>query len=307
MIKPILIIDSNNFICEVLKNILGRKLGLPVMASVNIEEAAGFYTSREMSFILLGADWQGAEMKQAVDYIKSMRPNQPVVIIIMVSDKEEHPEQLLTVSGANGYIFKPFTEGEISDWIKSNAESLLGMPWNSVTAQSHSSVENAVRSELESQRIEDLMISLTSIDFATKAKAVVELGRLRVVDSIDKLVELLYSDDDDLKVHVIVALGNIRDKKPVPDLVSFLNYSDQRIKEAALESLAKIGDPRTVRPLSRMLKVHDDKLVLLALKALGMLGSHEAIPILEEMLQAPNAKVRANAQWAIRKIDGMDV
>ena len=56
-----------------------------------------------------------------------------------------------------------------------------------------------------------------------------------------------------------------------------------------------------------MLKVHDKKLVLLALKALGMLGSHEAVPILEDMLNTPDAEVRANAQWAIRKIDGMDV
>lgn len=307
MIKPILIVDSNSFICGVLKNILGHKLGLPVMATTDIQEGAGFYTQKEMSFILLGADWQGAELKQAVDYLKSMRPDNPIVVIIMVSDKEEHPENLLSVSGANGYIFKPFTEGEITDWIKSNAESLLGAHWNTVCGQMQSAIHNSARSESESQRIEDLMISLSSLDFSTKAKAIVELGRLRVAESIEPLVKLLFSDDDDLKVHVIVALGNIGDREPVPDLVTFLNYSDQRIKEAAVEALAKIGDPRTVRPLSRMLKVHDKKLVLLALKALGMLGSHEAVPILEEMLEVSDAEVRANAQWAIRKIDGMDV
>jgi len=307
MIKPILIVDSNSFICGILKNILGHKLGLPVMAVTDIQEGAGFYAEKEISFILLGADWQGAELKQAVDYLKSMRPDNTVVVIIMVSDKEERPEDLLSVSGANGYIFKPFTEGEITDWIKSNAESLLGIPWNSVSSQMQSAVHNSARSESEAQRIEDLMISLSSLDFATKAKAIVELGRLRVTESTEPLVKLLFSDDDDLKVHVIVALGNIGDKGPVPDLVSFLNYSDQKIKEAAVEALAKIGDPRTVRPLSRMLKVNDKKLVLLALKALGMLGSHEAVPILEEMLEVSDAEVRANAQWAIRKIDGMDV
>ena len=213
MIKPILIIDSNSFICEVLKNILGHKLGLPVLTTTDIQEGAGFYSSRDLSFILLGADWQGAEMKQAVDYLKSMKPATPMVLIIMVSDKEEHPEELLSVSGANGYIFKPFTEGEIADWIKANSESLLGINWNMVAADLQSPMHNAARSESEAQRIEDLMISLSSIDFATKAKAVVELGRLRVTEAVDKLVELLYSDDDDLKVHVIVALGNIQDRK----------------------------------------------------------------------------------------------
>ena len=93
----------------------------------------------------------------------------------------------------------------------------------------------------------------------------------------------------------------------MPDLVSLLNYKDPQVQEAVVEALSRIGDPRTVRPLSRMLKVPDKKLVLLAIKALGMLGSREAVPVLESMLEVPDVEVRANAQWAIRKIDGMDV
>jgi len=81
-------------------------------------------------------------------------------------------------------------------------QSLLGVPWNSVSGEMQSPLHNAARSESESQRIEDLMISISSLDFATKAKAVVELGRLRVTEAIEPLIKLLFSDDDELKVHV---------------------------------------------------------------------------------------------------------
>ena len=224
----------------------------------------------------------------------------------MISDKEQNPQSLLEVSGANGYIFKPFTESEIIQWIKTNSQSLLGYPWSDGAAMAPSVGPVAQRSDYELQRIEELVLNLTSIDFATKAKAVVELGRLQAQEAVEKLVELLYSDSDDLKVYVITALGNIRDKKAVQDLVALLNYKDPQVQEAVVEALAKIGDPRTVRPLSRMLKVPDKKLVLLAIKALGMLGSREAVAVLESMLEVSDAEVRANAQWAIRKIDGMD-
>jgi len=306
MQKPILIVDANRFICDVLVNILQRKLGLSVMATVDIQEGARLFTEREMSFILLGADWQGPELRQAVDYLKASRPSPPIPVIVMISDKEPNPQGLLEVSGANGYIFKPFTEGEIIQWIKTNAQSLLGRPWQDGGFMSGPSDVPEARSDYELQRIEELLLNLTSIDFATKAKAVVELGRLRAAEAVEKLVELLYSDSDDLKVYVITALGNIRDAKSVQDLIALLNYKDPQVQEAVVEALAKIGDPRTVRPLSRMLKVPDKKLVLLAIKALGMLGSREAVAVLESMLEVPDAEVRANAQWAIRKIDGMD-
>ena len=306
MQKPILIVDANRFICDVLVNILQRKLGLAVMATVDIQEGARLFTEREMAFILLGADWHGPELRQAVDYIKAARPTPPIPLIIMISDKEQNPQSLLEVSGANGYIFKPFTESEIIQWIKTNSQSLLGYPWSDGAAMQQASSGPTQRSEYELQRIEELVLNLTSIDFATKAKAVVELGRLQAQEAVEKLVELLYSDSDDLKVYVITALGNIRDKKSVQDLVALLNYKDPQVQEAVVEALAKIGDPRTVRPLSRMLKVPDKKLVLLAIKALGMLGSREAVAVLESMLEVSDAEVRANAQWAIRKIDGMD-
>lgn len=305
MQKPILVVDANGFICDVLVNILQRKLGLTALSTMDIQEGARLFAEQEMSFILLGADWQGPELKQAVDYLKAARPNPPIPLIIMISDKEEKPDALLETSGANGYIFKPFTEGEIIQWIKTNSQSLLGYPWSRGSA--YGQHEPLQRSDYEMQRIEELMLNLSSIDFATKAKAVVELGRLRAEEAVDKLIELLYSDSDDLKVYVITALGNIGNSKAVPDLVSLLNYKDSQIQEAVVEALAKIGDPRTVRPLSRMLKVPDKKLVLLAVKALGMLGSREAVSVLESMLEVPDAEVRANAQWAIRKIDGMDV
>lgn len=310
MLKPILIVDANRFILDVLQNILQRKLGLPVQAMLDIQEGARVFAERDISFILLGADWQGPAMKQAVDYLRAARAGTQTPIIIMISDSEPNPQTVLTDCGANGYIFKPFTEGEIIQWIKTNSQSLLGYEWQDADAVNLAPGEAAPagqRSDYEQRIIEDHLLNLSSIDFATKAKAVVELGRLRAPEAVDKLIELLYSDADDLKVYVITALGNIRDPKAVQELVALLNYKDRAVQEAVVEALAKIGDPRVVRPLSRILKVPDKKMVLLAIKALGMLGNREAVSVLESMLQVGDEEVRANAQWALRKIDGMDV
>jgi len=284
-------------------------MGLAAYATTDVQEGARIIQENEPAFILLGADWQGPEMKQAVDYLKAARPEPPRPIIVMISDKEEKPEDIVAASGANGYIFKPFTESEIQRWVEQNSPSLLGYQWQAGGDGQTANFQSmpGPRSNHDAELIEDLILQLNSIDFATKAKAVVELGRIQAIEAVEKLIELLYSDSDDLKVYVITALGSIRDTSAVPPLVALLNYKDPQVKEAVVEALAKIGDPRVVRPLSRILKVPDKKMVLLAIKALGMLGNREAVSVLESMLEVSDEEVRANAQWALRKIDGMDV
>ncbi len=313
--KYIVVIDANRFICEVLNSIFARRLKLPTMVTTDIREAGAALPAMKTAFVLLGADWPTvAETRQAVEYLKAFqREDNTFLVILMIPDTEENAAAYAEQAGANGYIIKPFTEQEIINWIHLNSVLLLGTKLDELSpvaerSPMQMSSEGPIERTPEIERlIESYILDLKSGDFSLVTRACRELARLRAEEAVEPLSELLYDDNEDIRLCAIAALGNIGSPEAVEPLIALLNYKDPQIQEAVVEALGKIGDPRAVRPLSRILKVPERQLVLLAIKAMALLGTRAAVPYLEELLESRDEEIKANAQWAIRKIDGMDV
>lgn len=300
MNKTIVIAEPNNFICAHLQTIF-NKLAFPVVLAPSLQDAGNALVQQEVGFVLMSTQFPGVQAAQSVAYCRQCKPNVPV-ILLLTDEEGKNAQAIWAASQSNGYVLKTSTLAELSTWVQSNSQSLLGYQWNPPTSDGGPEPEIAI----DPAEIDQLIADVASEDFSACANACNELGKARSAAAVDALIERLFSATDELKIYIIWALGEIRDKRCVPDLVGLLNYIDPQIREGVIDALSKIKDPRTVRPLSRMLKIPDKKTQIMALKALGMLGSREAIEILEPMLSTPDGEIRANVQWAIRKIDGVD-
>lgn len=79
------------------------------------------------------------------------------------------------------------------------------------------------------------------------------LGRLKVKDAVEPLIQVLDDSDKVLRAKAIWALGEIRDARAVPTLLTLLNDRDVRIRAEAARALGKLGDPRAIPPLISLL------------------------------------------------------
>jgi CheY-like chemotaxis protein len=275
MNDAILIAEANHFFQNMLQSIF-RKLGLATHIVGDLQAAVDWMARSPMAFVLLDSTLPGVAEGQTVPYLQSLA-QKATAVILMVPENDPNPPQTQAAAQANGYLVKPFTENEIKNWLMANAEVLLGHPWN------------------------------PSVNAGDQSHAIESLARNRCTAGVQPLIDYSYEAEGEVKMAVLRALGRLGDHSATEALVANLNHSDQALKETALEALGELRDPRALRPLSRILKVNDKKLILLAIKALGMLRVSEAKEILSPMVQATDPQIKANAQWAIRVIDGMDV
>jgi len=301
--NPILIVEPNAFLQNMLGTIF-RKLGLRSQAVADLQATVDLVSQEPVSFILMDATLPGVADGQAIPYVQSIQPT-PSAIIVMIPDTDPNPQGTLQAARGNGYLVKPFTENEIRTWLGANAEALLGHPWTPPATAGGDDLDAVA--DADPAQIQQWIAELQSPDITAVIDALENLSRHRATAAVQPIIDLSYEADGDVKLAAVRTLGNLGDHQATEALVANLNVPDQELKEAALEALGELRDPRALRPLSRILKVHDKNLVLLAIKALGMLQVHEAKDILEPLIHSGDPKIKASVQWAIRKIDGMDV
>ncbi len=301
--SPILIAEANSFMRNMLNSTF-RKLGLLTEIVGDLQAAVDFIAANPVSFVLLDSTMPGVPQGQTVPYLQSLT-QKATPVILMVPDTDPNPPGTQASAQANGYLIKPFTESEIQNWLQANGEVLLGYAWSPSAVP----LDHAAELELEAdpQMVERWIEDIRSPDITTAIHAIESLTRNRISASIEPLIDFSYEAEGELKICVLRSLGQLGDHRATEALVANLNNTDQTLKETALEALGELRDPRALRPLSRILKVNDKKMILLAIKALGMLKVPEAKEILGPLTQSRDPQVKANAQWAIRVIDGMDL
>jgi CheY-like chemotaxis protein len=303
MEHPALIIEGNGFYQNMLRGIF-RKLGLRTEIVGDLQAAADIMARLPVSFVMLDAGLPGVIEGNSVPYLQSLS-EKATAVILMVSENDPNPVGTQTNAQANGYLVKPFTESEIKNWLIANATVLLGHEW------APSALGGGFGSEFEMDAdpatIQAWLEDIRSPDVTAAVDALENLARNRVTQSVQTLIDFSYEAEGTVKIAAIRALGKMGDHGATEAIVANLNHSDQALKESALEALGELRDPRALRPLSRILRVNDKKLVLMAIKALGMLRVPEAKEILGPLAMSGDAQIKANAQWAIRVIDGMDL
>ncbi len=300
---PILIADPSAFI----QNLLGSifvKMGLRSKAVSDVQSAVDLVAREPVAFVLIDALMPGVVAGQTIPYVQSLMKT-PTPVIVMIPESDPSPAATVGYSQANGYLPKPFTENEIKAWLTANAMALLGREWQPPAITFDGGEEPEFLAD--PTQVETWIQALRSEDVTEAVDAAENLARHKVKSAVQPLIDCSYETQGAVKVAVVRALGRLGDRTATEALVANLNVPDQHLKEATLEALGHLQDPRALRPLSRLLNVHDKTMVLLAIKALGMLRCQEAKDILAPLLQSPDPQIKANVQWAIRVIDGMDV
>ena len=107
--NPILVVDDNEQILEILsKYILAE--GWPMLAARSGEEALALYDAASPSIILLDIMLPGIDGLEVCRRIRSMSS----VPILMITAKDEDADRILGLDiGADDYIVKPFSPGEV--------------------------------------------------------------------------------------------------------------------------------------------------------------------------------------------------
>ena len=108
-VNPILVVDDNAQIVDILSQYI-KKEGWPMLAAKTGEEALALFDAAEPSLILLDItlpDVDGLEVCRRIRRVSS-------VPILMITAKDEDADRILGLDiGADDYIVKPFSPGEV--------------------------------------------------------------------------------------------------------------------------------------------------------------------------------------------------
>lgn len=304
MDHPILVVEPNSFFQNMLRSIF-RKLALRPEIVGDLQAAVDLLARMPVAFVLLESTLPGVTQGQTVPYLQSLC-QKATAVILMVPEADPDPVNTQALAQANGYLRKPFTENEIRSWLMANAPVLLGHDW-APSVLTSDDLGSEFELEADPGVVEGWIADIRSHDITVAVDAVENLARNNVTRAVQPLIDFSYEAEGAVKVATLRALGKLGDHSATEALVANLNHTDQELKETALEALGELRDPRALRPLSRILRVNDKGMVLLAIKALGMLRVQEAKEILGPLVQSADPQIKANAQWAIRVIDGMDL
>ena len=108
-VNPILVVDDNAQIVDILSQYI-KKEGWPMLAAKTGEEALALFDAAEPSLILLDImlpEMDGLEVCRRIRRVSS-------VPILMITAKDEDADRILGLDiGADDYIVKPFSPGEV--------------------------------------------------------------------------------------------------------------------------------------------------------------------------------------------------
>ena len=107
--NPILVVDDNEQIVDILSQYI-KKEGWPMLAAKTGEEALSLFDAAEPSLILLDIMLPGMDGLEVCRRIRWMSS----VPILMITARDEDADRILGLDiGADDYIVKPFSPGEV--------------------------------------------------------------------------------------------------------------------------------------------------------------------------------------------------
>ena len=108
-VNPILVVDDNAQIVDILLQYI-KKEGWPMLAAKTGEEALALFDAAEPSLILLDIMLPGLDGLEVCRRIRRVSS----VPILMITAKDEDADRILGLDiGADDYIVKPFSPGEV--------------------------------------------------------------------------------------------------------------------------------------------------------------------------------------------------
>lgn len=108
-VNPILVVDDNEQIVDILSQYI-KKEGWPMLAAKTGEEALALFDAAEPSLILLDIMLPGLDGLEVCRRIRRVSS----VPILMITAKDEDADRILGLDiGADDYIVKPFSPGEV--------------------------------------------------------------------------------------------------------------------------------------------------------------------------------------------------
>ena len=107
--NPILVVDDNEQIVDILSQYI-KKEGWPMLAAKTGEDALALFDAAEPSLILLDIMLPGLDGLEVCRRIRRVSS----VPILMITAKDEDADRILGLDiGADDYIVKPFSPGEV--------------------------------------------------------------------------------------------------------------------------------------------------------------------------------------------------
>ena len=107
--NPILVVDDNEQIVDILSQYI-KKEGWPMLAAKTGEEALSLFNAAEPSLILLDIMLPGMDGLEVCRCIRRVSS----VPILMITARDEDADRILGLDiGADDYIVKPFSPGEV--------------------------------------------------------------------------------------------------------------------------------------------------------------------------------------------------
>lgn len=114
MKEKILIIDDSELVLAMAKDAL-EQAGYQVLTATNGIEANRFIFSREKpALIIMDIMMPMLDGNKKAKLLKENEVSKDIPILLLSSKSEQEMRQLVTEAGANGFILKPFTPGEIT-------------------------------------------------------------------------------------------------------------------------------------------------------------------------------------------------
>jgi HEAT repeat protein len=155
-------------------------------------------------------------------------------------------------------------------------------------------------------RVECYLVHATRDRYAWVRKAaVIALGRIRVLETPEAVVDVLKDVDEDTRSSALESLVSIG-SPVVPSLVSILGSYNGFCHEELVEIVSK-SHPRSLDSVEAMVDSHSYIVRKLAAKALGRIGGNDAVQALESAMQDEEPEIRISAQRAIKELHGRAV
>ena len=334
--RTIVITDDSTFLCAILKDTL-EKVGFMVHTFPNIRETGYFLKNNHADLLFLDVNLPDIAGDRACSIIKDSPKTKDLPIILISSAEQEQLQQLTTVSGADGFLIKPFTPLNVLDWMKTNASNLFVAPQEIAAQEASPSPQEptAVQAAKPIARpapieqhiatygnpmepledydgptdgeIDILVKQLGSPLKEVRLDACYTLGEFRVHRAVADLMGMLEDNDDEIKGEAAWALGEIGDCRALQPILALLTTQNNWLQDRAIEALGKFGDDRAVPPLVNILQTGNREMKVTAVKALAGIPCQRSINALEQAVGDRDEEVAANATWALRKLDSSQV
>lgn len=155
--------------------------------------------------------------------------------------------------------------------------------------------------------IKDIIEKLRSPAWEHRYFAATTLGKTKIDESVDYLIELLDDPNENVRDAAVISLGKIGDPTAIEPLVTALADPNYRIRLHIVEALGEIGDTNISIFLAQFIENEEDENVRATIiKTIGRLGDPKMIPIIANYLNDDIERVRANTIEALENFDTKD-